>query len=213
MNCFTNQLFRRTIVNSCVALTIVSGLSAAFSSQENGSAEQTEKPAAAPATEETPAVPEVKLKAGTWDDVKQIITMNPGKIVIVDVWSTSCLPCMTEFPGLVALKKQYPDDVVCVSFNVDYSGIKSKPAESYRPKVEKFLNKQEATFTNILSTKAADEVFEELKLVSIPAVYVYGRDGMLAKRFDDSLLEEGEEEAFTYKKDINPFVDGLVAKK
>ncbi len=33
-------------------------------------------------------------------DVKQIITMNPGKIVIVDVWSTSCLPCKTEFPAL-----------------------------------------------------------------------------------------------------------------
>ncbi|MBL8814964.1 MAG: TlpA family protein disulfide reductase [Planctomyces sp.] len=165
------------------------------------------------APEEVPAPPEVALTAGTWENVQEFVAKHPGKIVIVDIWSTSCLPCMTEFPGLVALKKAHPEDVVCISYNVDYSGIKSKPAETYRARVEKFLVKNEATFTNILSTQAADEVFEKLKLASIPAVYVYGRDGKLAKRFDESLLEDGEEEAFTYKKDINPFVEDLVSKK
>ena len=56
----------------------------------------------------------------------------------------------------------------------------------------------------------AEAVFGELKLVSIPAVYVYDREGKLAKRFDSSLLTDGEEEAFTYKDDINPFVDELL---
>ena len=35
-------------------------------------------------------------------------------------------------------------------------------------------------------------------------------EGKEVKRFDDSLLEDGEEEAFTYKADINPFVKSLV---
>lgn len=154
----------------------------------------------------------VALTDGTWKDVEALIAKSSGKVVVVDLWSTACLPCMTEFPNLVALQKTHPDQVVCISFNLDYAGIKSKGPEYYRPKVESFLKKQGAGFANILSTDAADKVFEDLELTSIPAVYVYGKDGKMAKRFDDSLLEEGKEEAFTYKTDINPFIEKLLAK-
>jgi hypothetical protein len=41
-------------------------------------------------------------------------------------------------------------------------------------------------------------------------VYVFDAEGKEVRRFDDSLLEDGEEEAFTYKADINPFIKGLV---
>jgi thiol-disulfide isomerase/thioredoxin len=154
----------------------------------------------------------VELTDGTWKDVEALIAKNSGKVVVVDLWSTACLPCMTEFPNLVALQKAHPDKVVCISFNLDYAGIKSKGPDYYRPKVEAFLKKQMAGFANVLSTDAADKVFEDLELTSIPAVYVYGKDGKLAKRFDDSLLEEGKEEAFTYTNDINPFVEKLLTK-
>ncbi len=154
----------------------------------------------------------VTLTDGTWKDVEALVAKNAGKVVVVDLWSTACLPCMTEFPNLVALHDAHPDKIVCVSFNLDYAGIKNKGPEYYRPKVETFLKKQKAGFSNFLSTVAADKVFEDLELSSIPAVYVFGKDGKLAKRFDDSLLEEGKEEAFTYKHDINPFVEKLLAK-
>ncbi len=154
----------------------------------------------------------VSLTAGTWKDVEALIAKNSGKVIVVDLWSTACLPCMTEFPNLVALQNAHPEKLVCISFNLDYAGIKSKGPDYYRPKVEDFLKKQKAGFSNFLSTVAADKVFEDLELTSIPAVYVYGKDGKLAKRFDDSLLEEGKEEAFTYKNDINPFVEKLLAK-
>lgn len=152
---------------------------------------------------------DVKLQAGTWKDVEAIVAKHPGKIVIVDVWSMSCLPCISEFPRLVELHNKDPKNLVCVSFNVDYAGIKSKPVESYRERVEKFLKKQQATFANILCTVESEAVFAELKLASIPAVYVYGRDGKLLKRFDSSLYTDGEEEAFTYEMDINPFIRTL----
>lgn len=161
---------------------------------------------------ETPKVeaPEVTLTDGTWKDVEALVGKHMGKVIIVDIWSTSCLPCMTEFPHLVELQKAHGEKLVCVGFNVDYVGIKSKPATYYRERVEKFLTKQKAGFTNILSNTEADKVFQTLELSSIPAVYVFGTDGKLAKRFDDSLLSDGEEEAFTYKEDINPFVEDLV---
>jgi hypothetical protein len=118
---------------------------------------------------------------------------------------------MKEFPGLVKLAGKHADDVVCVSFNVDYAGIKSKPPEYYRERVTKFLTGRNAAFRNYLSTEEADKVFDSLKLPSIPAVIVYGRDGKAAKRFDSSLLTDDESEAFTYQDDIAPFVAGLVA--
>ena len=154
----------------------------------------------------------VTLTDGTWKDVEALVAKHAGKVVVVDLWSTACLPCMTEFPNLVALQNAHADKIVCISFNLDYAGIKNKGPDYYRPKVETFLKKNKAGFTNFLCTVAADKMFEELELSSIPAVYVFGKDGKLAKRFDDSLLEEGKEEAFTYKHDINPFVEKLVAK-
>ena len=169
-------------------------------------------------TDEKPVVetsnvddPEVKLTAGTWKDVEALVAKNPGRIVVVDVWSMSCLPCMTEFPHLVEMHRKHGAKVICISFNVDYVGIKSRPAASYEKKVEVFLQKHKATCTNILSTMPSDEVFQSLELSSIPAAYVYGTDGKLLKRFDDSLLVDGKDEAFTYKDDINPFVEKLLS--
>ena len=164
------------------------------------------------AGEKTVAAEEAKiaLTAGTWDNVLEQVKANKGRIVIVDLWSTSCLPCMTEFPNLVELQKTHGDKLACISFNVDYVGIKSKPAEFYRERVQAFLTKQKATFSNILCTVESDKIFEKLELSSIPAVYVFDAEGKEVKRFDDSLLDDGEEEAFTYKADINPFVKNLV---
>lgn len=154
--------------------------------------------------------PEVKLTVGTWKDVEALVAKNAGKIVVIDIWSTSCLPCMTEFPHLVEMHRKHGEKVVCISFNVDYVGIKSKPVATYAKKVEVFLQKHKATCTNILSTMPSDEVFQSLELPSIPAAYVYGTDGKLIKRFDDSLHVDGKEEAFTYKDDINPLVEKLL---
>ena len=162
--------------------------------------------------EETSRVdnPDVKLKAGKWKDVEAIVAKSTGKIVVVDIWSTSCLPCMQEFPHLLEIQKKYGDKVVCISFNVDYVGIKSKPAQTYEKNVQKFLQKHNATCMNFLCTSPSDEIFQTLELPSIPAVYVYGVDGKLLKRFDDTLFVDGKYEAFNYKDDVNPFVEGLL---
>ena len=152
----------------------------------------------------------IALTSGTWETVLEQVKANKGRIVVVDIWSTSCLPCMTEFPNLVELQKTHGDKIACISFNVDYVGIKNKPADFYRERVEAFLKKQKATFPNILCTVESDKVFEKLELSSIPAVYVFDAEGKEVKRFDDSLLEDGEEEAFTYMADINPYVKNLV---
>lgn len=166
------------------------------------------------ASKENPTITkEVKLVEGNWKTIQDLLKASKGKIVVVDIWSTACLPCMREYPNLIKLHEKYGREVVCVSLNVDYVGIKSKPPEYYRPKVEKFLKRSKSTCRNYLCNIDGLELFDDLELNSIPAVYVYGTDGKLAKRFDDELLEDGEEDAFTYKKDINPLIEKLIAAK
>lgn len=152
----------------------------------------------------------VELKAATWDELTRYLARFEGKVVVVDLWSTSCIPCMREFPNLVKLQEKYGDKIVCVSFNCDYVGIKSKPPEFYQERALKFLKKQNATFLNVLSKTPSDELFEKIDLASIPAVYVFGTDGKVANRFDNDEGKYGDE--FTYEKHVIPMVDKLLAQ-
>jgi len=153
----------------------------------------------------------VKVTVATWEQTQQHLAKYRGKVVVLDLWSTSCIPCMREFPNLVELQKKYGDKIVCVSFNCDYIGIKSKPPESYRERAEKFLTKREAKMLNILSSTPSDELFEKIDLASIPAVCVYDQNGNMVNRFDNDEGKYGEE--FTYKKHIIPMVEKLLADR
>ncbi len=169
--------------------------------------------AGCPAKEDTPpkvqiAVDAVTLEIKSWDETLALVAEHKGKVVVLDLWSTACEPCITEFPHLVELQKQHGDKVRCMSASCDYIGVKSKPPESYKPKVLEFLTKSNATFPNVLLNVDPDTLFEKIDLASIPAVYVFGTDGKIAKRFDND-AGGGE---FTYAKDIEPFVEDLLKK-
>jgi thiol-disulfide isomerase/thioredoxin len=154
----------------------------------------------------------VTLKIASWEETLKIVADQKGKVVVLDAWSTSCEPCKKEFPHLVEMHRKYGGkEVVCLSLSCDYAGIKSKPPEFYRERVEKFLVKQGAEFQNLLASDPSDELFEKMELASIPAVYVFGRDGKLAKRFDNEKATS-EADNFTYK-DVNKLVEELIAKK
>lgn len=157
------------------------------------------------------ASPMVSLEIKNWDETLELVAQHKGKIVVLDLWSTACDPCLAEFPNLVELHKKHTrDKLVCMSASCDYAGIKSKPPESYRDAVLEFLTKQEATFQNVLLNVDSDTLFEKIELASIPAVYVFGADGKVAKRFDNDNAKTGEE--FTYAKDIIPFIEKLLAE-
>jgi thiol-disulfide isomerase/thioredoxin len=154
---------------------------------------------------------QITLQVLNWEQTLDLVKAQKGKIVVLDAWSTSCQPCKEEFPNLVKLHEKHGKDVACLSMSCDYAGIKNKPPEFYRERVLKFLTQQRATFPNVLSSVPADELFDKMKLGAIPAVYVFDRDGKLAKRFDNDSIKS-EDEAFTYR-DVNKLVEQLLAKK
>ena len=133
-----------------------------------------------------------------------------GKVVVLDVWSTYCDPCVREFPNLVRLQKRFGDNVACISFNTDYAGAKDEPPQTFRKKVQEFLTAQGADLFNVLSSDPNEEFYTKVRLGGPPAVFVYDRDGKLAKRFDNSHVPKTPE--FTYKNDVAPLVERLVAQ-
>jgi thiol-disulfide isomerase/thioredoxin len=149
---------------------------------------------------------EVTLDIVDYAGIQARIASHPGKVVVVDGWSTSCEPCLKEFPNLVALNRKHAGRVACISLSFDYEGL-GKPEEQ-REKVLEFLRSQNATFENLLSSEASDDLFAKFKLPSIPAVFVYDQQGMLAKRFD-STSDGGK--GFSYR-DVEAKVAELLGK-
>lgn len=148
---------------------------------------------------------DVSVDYAAWEKVRQTATQS-GKMTVLDVWSLACGPCLKEFPNLVAMQKRFGDKVVAIGANVDFDGRKSRPPESYEPKVTEFLSNVEAEFDNFIVQTPSDEVFEAIGIGSIPAVLVFDADGQLAKQFSDV----GETAGFTYEADIVPLVEKLL---
>jgi thiol-disulfide isomerase/thioredoxin len=153
------------------------------------------------------AKPEVKVQILDYDQLQALIASKKGKVVVMDAWSLSCPPCIEEFPGLVKLHKQHgPEKVACISLSFDFEGI-GKPEEVV-PAVTEFLQKQGATFDNVVSSVESDELYKKLQLAAVPAVYVYDQQGKLVKRFDNEELKKPED-AFSYE-DIGELVEKLL---
>lgn len=172
--------------------------------------------AAAKAEPKSPAIPGaqtfdkegITAEIANWDQVQEFIQKQKGKVVVMDLWSTWCEPCIQEFPHLVELQKKYPEKVVCISFNMNYDGSKNSPPESNEEELMEFYTKHKADIVNIISSTPDEDLYKNLNLAAVPAAYVYGPDGKLAKRFDNEKQEYGE--SFTYEKHITPYIEELL---
>ncbi|HAH45005.1 MAG TPA: hypothetical protein DCM07_09135, partial [Planctomycetaceae bacterium] len=151
----------------------------------------------------------VTAQIANWDQLQEFIAGQDGKIVVVDLWSSWCEPCLREFPHLVALQKKYPENVVCVSFNLNYDGSKDSPPESSSDELMEFFTKHNADIVNLISSTPDEDLYQKLNLAAIPAAYVYGTDGKLQKRFDNETLAYGQE-GFNYEEHITPYIKDLL---
>lgn len=135
---------------------------------------------------------------------------HAGRVVVLDCWSTSCPPCVKEFPGLVNLQRKFGDRVACISLSFDYEGIGTP--EEVLPRVEGFLQKVNAGgIVNLVSREDADVLSRKMDVVSVPVVFVWNRDGSVAQRFDDEMAARDLGRAFTYD-DVTAAVEACLAR-
>lgn len=108
---------------------------------------------------------------------KDLVANRDGKILLVNVWATWCVPCREEFPDLVKIADQYH------SQNVEVIGISADFPDEIESKIEPFLKSQNAGFKNYVKNFEDDEAF--INSVNpewsgaLPATFVYDTDGVL----------------------------------
>jgi hypothetical protein len=96
------------------------------------------------------------------------------------------------------MQKKYKDGMAAVSVSLD------DPAEKdIKDRVLKFLQVQQATFPNLLLDEKPELWQKNLGIDGVPAVFIYGRDGSLVKKFTDD---------YTYD-DVQKVVVELLKKK
>lgn len=170
-------------------------------------------PPAAPTAPAQPraTIPAIDVRLVDHAGLMAAVEAHRGRIVVLDCWSTSCPPCVKEFPGLVALAEKYREQVACLSLSFDYEGIGTP--EEVLPPVRSFLQQVGAgRIDNMLTKEDADSLYRKLDLVSIPAVYVWKPDGTLARRFDDDDAARRLGRPFTYA-DVEAEIRSLLPTK
>lgn len=149
-----------------------------------------------PAEEAKPA--EVKLEVVKYNQLLEALKAQHGKVVVLDVWASWCAPCRKEFPHLVELHQRYAKEgVVCMSVSLD------EPKQHNDALT--FLKAKQAAFPNYLLDEG-EKGWDHLDLKGIPAVFVYDRQGKLARRFTG----DDPDNQYTYA-DVEKFVQKLIA--
>ena len=84
---------------------------------------------------------------------------------------------MLEFPHLLALQKEHPEEVICISFNINFAGLPDQTADTDLPLIHQFLERQTSQVTNFVSTQTDEEIYAQLKIIAIPAIIVFNQQG------------------------------------
>ena len=105
-------------------------------------------------------------------DGKETINLESlrGKVVVLNLWATWCVPCVKELPSLLELQKQMPQlAVVGVSTDQDDA--------VYR----QFLTRHHV---DLLTVRDADQKVNALYgTVQIPETYIIDRGGIIRRKF------------------------------
>lgn len=101
------------------------------------------------------------------------------KAVLMNIWATWCVPCVEEFPYLVRLQKEFPDELQVIFISADF------PEELER--INQFLTQNEVGWQTYLKDDR-DEPFIDAVWTewsgALPATVVYNKDGTQLTAFE-----------------------------
>lgn len=131
--------------------------------------------------------------------LEKIIYERNGKVLLLNIWATWCVPCREEFADLAKVASEFGKQ------NVEVIGISIDFPEDIKSKVIPFLKKQKANFANFISAFKNDE--ELINFINkdwngaLPATAIFDTNGkqvafLNGKRNYDEFVSE-------LKKNIN----------
>ncbi len=113
---------------------------------------------------------EISVQLTDYAGLQEKLKQHVGKMVVLDIWSNSCLPCMQEFHHLVEFSQKYPEQLTCMSMNVNYIGLEEVPPVSQLPRIKEFLQTQAAgSVLNFASIEPDSDMLSKFGVDSMPA--------------------------------------------
>lgn len=104
-----------------------------------------------------------KVKGKTVDGKEIDVKSIKAPVVILNFWASWCVPCLQEFPSLVALQKQFgPDKVFVLGINSDEEDIEKN--------IKKTYEKQNLNFPSILDQGKLSGLFN---INNLPASLIF----------------------------------------
>jgi thiol-disulfide isomerase/thioredoxin len=96
-----------------------------------------------------------------------------GRVVLVNVWATYCIPCREEMPSLERLSGQLgPKGLVVLGVSIDNPGLE--------PQIRAFVKQYGLTFT--ILQEGTGHIEQMLDAFGIPATFVVAKDGMIRRK-------------------------------
>ncbi|PYO46869.1 MAG: thiol-disulfide oxidoreductase ResA [Gemmatimonadetes bacterium] len=113
--------------------------------------------------------------AFTIDSTPKIKTLADyrGRVLMINVWATWCLPCRVEMPSIEALHKAYgPKGLKIVAVSIDDPGTE--------PAIRAFAKQYGLTFEILHDPKGA--ITQAYDISGYPETFIVGRDGIIRKK-------------------------------
>ncbi|MBX2895250.1 MAG: TlpA family protein disulfide reductase [Cyclobacteriaceae bacterium] len=126
---------------------------------------------------EAPSTNEIQLISLTSErtSLNQVLQMNFGKIIYVDIWASWCGPCIQEFPASKDLRSKLKgQNVVFVYLSIDDDKVKWQTSS--------VKNSLPDNNSYVVVDKVTSTQWNELDVQSIPRYLIYNRNGDLKFR-------------------------------
>jgi thiol-disulfide isomerase/thioredoxin len=106
--------------------------------------------------------------------LERIITDRNGKVLLLNLWATWCVPCREEIPDLVKLSNEFKIEVEVIGISIDFP-------DEIKSKIIPFLKKNKVSFKNFVNGFSNDEdlinAIEENWNGALPATVIYNSSG------------------------------------